>query len=99
MVKENLILIDQLCIHYNIELSFINALDNIGLLEIEILEQNRFIHQDRISDLEKMIRLHHELNVNIEGIDVVFNLIEKEMNLKKEINSLKNRLKLYEDQL
>lgn len=99
MITEDLVLIDKLCLHYKIELSFIDALDNIGLIEIEILEHNRFIHQDRISDLEKMIRLHHELNVNIEGIDVVFNLIEKEMNLKKEINSLKNRLRLYEDHL
>lgn len=99
MVTEDLVLIDKLCLHYKIELSFIDALDNIGLIEIEILDHSRFIHQDRISDLEKMIRLHHELNVNIEGIDVVFNLIEKEMNLKKEINSLKNRLRLYEDHL
>ena len=99
MITEELVQIDKLCLLYKIELSFFDALDNIGLIEIEILEQNRFIHQDRISDLEKMIRLHHELNVNLEGIDVVFNLIEKEVNLRKEINSLKNRLRLYEDQL
>ncbi len=97
MITEDLILIDQLCTHYKIELAFIDALDNIGLIEIEVLEENRFIHQDRIGDLEKMIRLHHELNVNLEGIDVVFNLINKEMKLREEINSLKNRLRLYED--
>ena len=99
MITEELVQIDKLCLLYKIELSFFDALDNIGLIEIEILEQNRFIHQDRISDLEKMIRLHHELNVNIEGIDVVFNLMEKEMNLREEINSLKNRLRLYEDHI
>jgi len=99
MVTQNLLLIDELCLHYKVEFSFFDALDNIGLIQIEIIEQKKFIHQDKISDLEKMIRLHHELNVNIEGIDIVFNLIEKELKLREEIKSLKNRLRLYEDGL
>lgn len=96
---QDFILIDKLCAHYKIELSFFDALDNIGLIEIEIFEQRKFVHQDKISDLEKMMRLHHELNVNLEGIDIVFNLIEKEMRLREEIKSLKNRLRLYEDDI
>mgnify|MGYP000653790222 FL=1 len=43
-----------------------------------------------------MIRLHHELNLNIEGIDVVFNLLEKERKLREEVAMLKKRLKRYE---
>jgi len=97
MVTQNLILIDKLCLHYKIEVSFFDALDDIGLIKIETFEQNKFIHQDKISDLEKMIRLYHELNVNMEGIDIVFNIIEKELKLREEINSLKNRLKFYEN--
>lgn len=97
MLIHELILIDKLCSHYKLELSFFDDLDNIGLIKIETLEQQKFIHQDKISDLEKMIRLHQELNVNIEGIDIVFNLIGKEMKLQEEINSLKNRLRLYEN--
>jgi hypothetical protein len=45
-----------------------------------------------------MIRLHHELNVNAEGIDVVLNLLEKEMQLRQEVISLKNKLRLYENE-
>ena len=97
MDKQDLILIDILCINYKIKFSFFDALDNIGLIKIETFEQNKFIHQDKISDLEKMITLHQELNVNLEGIDIVFNLMEKELKLRDEINSLKNRLRLYED--
>lgn len=97
MVTQDLILIEKLCLHYKIEFSFIEALDNIGLIKIEIFKQNKFIHQDKINDLEKMIRLHNELNVNIEGIDIVFNLLQKEMKLREEVNSLKNRLRLYEN--
>jgi hypothetical protein len=43
-----------------------------------------------------MIRMHQELDVNIEGIDVVFNLLQKIDGLQNELTALKNRLRLYE---
>ncbi len=97
MIEKHLISTQTLCSHYNIEISFVDALNKMGLIEIEIIEQNQFIHQDQISDLEKIIRLHNELNVNLEGIDVVFNLLEKERELRNELIVLKNRLRLYEN--
>ncbi|WP_298368639.1 chaperone modulator CbpM [uncultured Lutibacter sp.] len=97
MVVQDLILVEKLCSHYKIELSFFDALNNSKLIKIETFEQHQFIHKDEIGNLEKMIRLHKELNVNIEGIDVVFNLLKKEMKLRKELNALKNRLRLYEN--
>ena len=99
MNEIHLISTQTLCSHYNIEISFVDALNKMGLIQIEIIEQDQFIHQDQISDLEKIIRLHNELNVNLEGIDVVFNLLEKERDLRNELNALKNRLKLYENDL
>jgi len=81
-MKKNLIAITTLCSYYEIEFSFIDALHKTGLIQIVIIEQDQFIPQDQIGNLEKMIRLHHELNVNIEGIDVVFNLLEKSANAK-----------------
>lgn len=97
MAAKNLIQIQTLCSHYNLEFSFFEDLNKIGLIEIEIVEQNKFIHQKQIGDLEKMIRLHNELHVNLEGIDVVFNLLEKERQLHNQLNALKNRLRLYEN--
>ena len=40
--------------------------------------------------------MHQELDVNIEGIDVVFNLLQKIDDLQNELISVKNRLRLYE---
>jgi hypothetical protein len=97
MNEKPLISTQTLCYNYNIEISFVTALNTMGLIQIEIIEEKQFIHQDQISDLEKIIRLHNELNVNLEGIDVVFNLLEKERALKDELNALKNRLRLYEN--
>ncbi len=96
-MEKNLVAIATLCSTYEIEFSFIDALQKTGLIQIVIIEQEQFIHQDQIRDLEKMIRLHHELSLNIEGIDVVFNLLEKEQELREELIALKNRLRLYEN--
>ena len=97
MRDQHLIPTQTLCSHYNIEISFLDALNKMGLLQIEIIEQSQFIHQDQISDLEKITRLHYELNVNLEGIDVVLNLLRREKKLRNELNTLKNKLRLYEN--
>ncbi len=96
MNEITLISTQTICSHYNIEISFVDALNRMGLIQVQIVEQDQFIHQDQISDLERIIRLHNELNVNLEGIDVVFNLLEKERELRMELNHLKDRLRLYE---
>lgn len=95
-MENTLIAITALCSHYEIEISFIDALHQTGLIQIEIIEENKFLKEESINDLEKMIRLHHELDVNLEGIDVIFNLLEKERILNDELMALKNRLRRYE---
>jgi hypothetical protein len=97
MSLSNFIPINLLCNQYNIEISFISNLSEFDLIEIITIEKTQYIHQDKISDLEKIIRIHHELGVNIEGIDVVFNMLSKIHELENELNSVKNRLKLYEN--
>lgn len=87
----------QLCTLYEVETTFFNRLDEIGLIEIITVEKVSCLHQDRIRDVEKMIRMYHDLNVNIEGIDVAFNLLHKLDGLQNELNLVRDRLKLYEN--
>jgi len=96
-MKEQLIPAQTICSHYNIEISFVDTLHHMGLIQVEIVEQNQFIHEDQISELEKIIRLHTELDINLEGIDIVLNLLQKERELQYEILMLKNKLRLYEN--
>ncbi len=97
METKDFIPVIKLCSHYKVEVSFFNKLNEVGLIEIIKIEKISCLHQDRINDVEKMIRLHHELNLNIEGIDIVFNLLQKMENLQSELNTLQNRLRLYEN--
>lgn len=96
MRTDNLILLKTVSSHYQLELSFFTHLHDLGLIEIEVMEQSSYIRENQIHNLERMIRMHHELEVNPEGIDVVFNLLQKIERLQKDLNTTKNRLKLYE---
>ena len=72
-----LILIQTLCTHYEIEEYFLNVLHDWGLIEFITDQEVRYIDEEHIANLEKMIRLRQELDSNIEGIGVVFNLLQK----------------------
>ena len=97
MEGQDFISIMQLCDHYKLEVSFFKQLEEEGLVEITTVQQTQCLHQNSIGDVEKMIRIHQELKINIEGIDVVFNLLQKMKSLQNEMNSLQNRLRLYEN--
>jgi hypothetical protein len=97
METDNWILLKTVSSHYEVELSFFNHLHDLGLIEIEIKEQSPYIHVNQMHNLERIIRIYLELNVNPEGIDVVFNLLQKIEQLQKELTITQNRLRLYEN--
>ena len=97
MSIEKFIPLNQLCTHYKVEMSFFTNLKEFGLIEIKTIKKSQFVHKDKASDIEKIIRMHHELEINFEGIDTIFNLLEKIKTLQAELISTKNKLRLYED--
>ena len=96
METQELIIIDVFCREYQIEINFIQDLEEYGLIQIIVKEEQKYIGRNQLATIEKIIRLHNELNINKEGIDIILNLQEKENQLLAEINNLKNRLNLYE---
>jgi hypothetical protein len=97
MNTEKFIPLNQLCTNYQVEISFFGNLNDIGLIEIITIENGQYIHYDRLNDVEKMVRMYRELEVNIEGIDIVFNLLHKIDDLQDKLTAARNRLRLYED--
>ncbi|HSU48985.1 MAG TPA: chaperone modulator CbpM [Segetibacter sp.] len=97
MQKEELILAQEFCTYYQIDYSFINDLERVGLIEIIPAETGSYIPHNQLQKLEQIIRLHYDLNINVEGIDAIDHLIERVKHMQNEIIALRNRLKLYED--
>jgi len=96
MNTKDLIPIAQFCEIYEIEFSFINSLNDFGLIELTYIDKNKFIALEKIQDVEKIIRLHNDLGVNFEGIDIITNLMQKIDTLQKRLNTIENQLNIYE---
>ena len=96
MESDRLIPANQFCTQHDIDLSFISLLHQNGLLEITTVEQTQFIPEDHLPELEKIIRLHYDLDINLEGIEAITYLLQRIQTLQSELRGLKNRLHLYE---
>ena len=97
MQTEHLIPADEFCTHYKVEYSFINSLQEYGLIEITTIDNNLFIDQDHLQNLEKLARLHYDLDINLEGIEAITYLLHRVKSMQEEITSLRNRLEAYEN--
>ena len=96
MKSDDLIPAEEICDHYKVEFSFINYLHQFGLLEITTVEETYYIPQVQLRKLEQLVRLHYDLNINLEGIDAITHLLDRVNGLQSQITSLKIRLNLYE---
>jgi chaperone modulatory protein CbpM len=95
-MPEHLISTDEFCTHYNVEYSFISSLQQYGLIEVTTINENSFIDEDHIQNLEKLVRLHYDLEINLEGIEAISYLLQRVKNMQEEITVLRNRLDMYE---
>lgn len=97
MTTEHLITTTDLCTYYNIEHTFIASLQDAGLLHITLINEQACVPEDELQRLEKMIHLHHDLEINIAGIEAITHLLERVEQMQEDMRLLRNRLRLYED--
>lgn len=91
MATEELIPAKDFCTYHHIEYSFIDSLESSGLIHVKSIEHSVYIQAEDMQKLEKFVRLHYDLDINIEGIETINYLLEKMENLQKEILDLKNK--------
>jgi len=97
MSTREFIPLEQLCVYYEIEMSFFQGLMEHELLNITTIEQTHYLHVDSLHELERILRLHKDLYINLEGIDSVLHLLHKIDVLQRELGEIKKRLGLYEN--
>ena len=96
MLKEDMIPARELCIHYNIELSFITSLQSSGLVELVNREGGLFIPFSQLGSFERFVRFYYEMDINLEGIETINHLLKSMQAMQEEIRQLRNRMALYE---
>jgi len=97
-METELITIDEYCVNYSVDPSFITALEESGLIVLKVIEEKKFIHFAQLVEMERFIHFHYDLNINMEGIDVIMNLLKKVKQMQQEIDDLKTHIHIYENQ-
>ena len=96
MEKEELIDPYDFCTSHQVEFSFITSLEQSGLIELIVVEEKPFIPLSQLQRAEQFMRMHFELEINLEGIEAIASLLDKVKSLQEEVTILRNRLRLYE---
>jgi hypothetical protein len=97
MRTKSLIAVDDFCVKHQIEISFITSLHQTGLIEVAFVEETAYIDASQLKKLEKIIRFYYDLDINLEGIETIQHLLYRMNAMQNEITTLRNRLRLYED--
>ena len=96
MENDQLIAIEVFCTNYNVEYAFVESLQEHDLIETVVVDNTRFLQIPQLNRIERMIRLHHELDINLEGIEAIQGLLSRIEHLDREVATLRNRLRFYE---
>jgi len=96
MAREKYILVSHFCERTQIEISFVENLHEYGLVRFEEKENELFMDEKNISEIEKMFRLHHDLGINFEGLDALNQMLKRIRRMEKEMDLLQKKLQLYE---
>jgi len=96
MIKEDLIERAIFCQYHHIEPSFVDLMEESNLVEFIVIDEQKFIHHSQLQQVERIIRLHQELEINFSGVEAIVHLLERVEQMQFEISSLKNRLSFYE---
>lgn len=96
MATEKYILVRQYSEHSRIEPDFIQSLFEYELVFPEERDDEMFIDENDINEIEKMFRLHRDLGLNYEGLGAVNEMLNRIHELQQEMEKLRKRLRLYE---
>ncbi len=96
MSKAEMITAEDFCVYNSISMQFITELCDAGIVEVVTIEDVQYIPDDNVSQLEKLARLHTDLDINIGGLEAVAHLLQQVEDLQREVRSLSQRLYVYE---
>jgi len=94
-MQADLITLNEFCTSHQVEISFIQSLEEFGLVETVVAGQSLCVYAAELPRLERIVRLHRQLDINPEGIDVIDQLLQRMEDMRHEIIELRNRLEFY----
>ncbi|UZT99526.1 MerR family transcriptional regulator [Chryseobacterium fluminis] len=77
---------------YNIEITFFDELVSSGLLNIQTENEIRYLMYDDLPSFERFTNWHYDLEINLPGLEVIHEMLQKMEHLKQKNKELMNRL-------
>lgn len=97
MSLNNLVPVHHFCLYHQVEFSFIDSLHEYGLIKMIVIKDNKYLLQEDLREIEKMVHFYYELGINLEGIEVISNLLIQNASLQRELDIVRKKLILFEN--
>lgn len=94
-MQTELIIVNEYCHKCHIEPSFIDLLEEIGLIEVHTEGSEHYLLLSQLPEIERYSRMYYDLAINLEGIDAIHHLLERMELMRREMNMLRSRLRVY----
>ena len=96
-METGLIIIEEYCKNSRIESSIVSLLINEGLIDVQVANGQMDLYESQLAELDRFANLYYDLSVNVEGIDIIHNLLKKMENMEKELYILRKRLHVHDN--
>lgn len=96
MTTEQLIAVELFATHQGLEVAFVHALHERGLIRIIVVQEQHFLESDELARIERLARMHYDLDINLEGLEAISHLLDRMDAARQEARALRQRLRLYE---
>lgn len=80
---------------YNIEIAFFDGLVENGLLEVHTENNIRYLLYEDLPVFEKFTNLHYDLDVNLAGLEIIHEMLQKMEVLRTKNRELMNKLSVF----
>ena len=94
-MQTDLIIINDYCDRSHVDPSFIVELAEDGLIEVQVIDEERYLPVSQLAELERYTHLYYDLSINIAGIDAIHHMLDRIENLQREVRMLKGELRFY----
>ncbi len=92
------IIIKEYCQKSHVEPSFIISLEEGGLIDVQVIEGERYLPAAQLRELERYTHLYYDLSINIEGIDAIRHMLDRMNRLQDEVAQLRRQLQVFQSE-
>ena len=80
---------------YKVKESFIDSLSELGLIKVFEIEEEVFVEYNELEELEQFVRWHNDMDINPEGIEALYYMLDRVKELQSKVESLTTELSFY----